>query len=248
MSELPEPEREVVKLRYGLNGDPDPKSIEEVVRQLDMPREQVKRVESQALKRLARMREIESLGRSRLIAVARGLEAPSPERPLRPRCGACAQCGSALAETGRSRDGGCVGISTQGSHVRERQRQVRACAVGCDRRGRARGRARADRARTSSGGRTRPAAGCSRARSCCGSSGSSRASGNCSRRRPYSFFSHGDLVLASGSFRLRGESMAEFQIHFVYEFEDGRLVRATTYATRNEALAAMGRVERRLAV
>jgi RNA polymerase primary sigma factor len=61
VSELPDPERSVVKLRYGLNGNPDPKSIEEVTRQLDMPREQVKRFESQALRRLARMREIESL-------------------------------------------------------------------------------------------------------------------------------------------------------------------------------------------
>jgi len=58
---------------------------------------------------------------------------------------------------------------------------------------------------------------------------------------PYRFRAHGDLVLASGSFRLRGsERMAEFQIHFVYEFVDDRLVRATTYATRAEALAAMG--------
>jgi RNA polymerase primary sigma factor len=62
VSELPDPEREVVKLRYGLNGDPSPKSIEEVVRTLDMSRENVKRVESQALRRLARMREIGSLG------------------------------------------------------------------------------------------------------------------------------------------------------------------------------------------
>jgi ketosteroid isomerase-like protein len=58
---------------------------------------------------------------------------------------------------------------------------------------------------------------------------------------PYSFEAHGDLVLASGSFRLRGsERMAEFQIHFVYEFDDGRLVRSTTYATRREAAAAIG--------
>jgi ketosteroid isomerase-like protein len=57
----------------------------------------------------------------------------------------------------------------------------------------------------------------------------------------YSFHSHGDLVLASGSFRLRGrERMSEFQIHFVYEFEAGKLVRAATYATRNEAIVAMG--------
>jgi RNA polymerase primary sigma factor len=62
VAELPDPERSVVKLRYGLDGDPDPKSIEEVVRQLDMSRENVKRVESRALRRLARMREIGSLG------------------------------------------------------------------------------------------------------------------------------------------------------------------------------------------
>jgi RNA polymerase primary sigma factor len=61
VSELPDPERSVVKLRYGLNGDPDPKSIEEVVRQLDMPRDHVRRAESKALQRLARMRELEAL-------------------------------------------------------------------------------------------------------------------------------------------------------------------------------------------
>lgn len=59
--------------------------------------------------------------------------------------------------------------------------------------------------------------------------------------RPYSFHAHGDLVLASGSFRLRGsERMSEFQIHFVYEFEEGALRRATTFARRGEALEAMG--------
>ena len=58
--------------------------------------------------------------------------------------------------------------------------------------------------------------------------------------RPYSFHAQGDLVLASGSFRLRSSDLlTEFQIHFVYEFEEGKLVRATTYATRNEAVAAM---------
>jgi RNA polymerase primary sigma factor len=61
VSELPDPERSVVKLRYGLNGDRDPKSIEEVVRQLDLPRDHVRRVESEALRRLARMRELEAL-------------------------------------------------------------------------------------------------------------------------------------------------------------------------------------------
>ena len=59
--------------------------------------------------------------------------------------------------------------------------------------------------------------------------------------RPYSFQAYGDMVVASGSFRLSdSERMAEFQIHFVYEFEGGTLKRATTFATRAEALAALG--------
>ena len=58
---------------------------------------------------------------------------------------------------------------------------------------------------------------------------------------PYSFQEHGDSVLASGSFRLRGPGrISEFQIHFVYEFEHDRLVRGSTYATRAAALEAMG--------
>ena len=61
VSELPDPERSVVKLRYGLDGDPDPASVEEVVRRLGMPRDRVKRVESQALMRLSQIREIEAL-------------------------------------------------------------------------------------------------------------------------------------------------------------------------------------------
>jgi len=51
-----------------------------------------------------------------------------------------------------------------------------------------------------------------------------------------------DAVLASGSFRLRGGGgIAEFQIHFVYRFDDDRLVRGSTYATRADALDAIAR-------
>ena len=58
---------------------------------------------------------------------------------------------------------------------------------------------------------------------------------------PYSYHAHGDYVLASGSFRLRGPGrISEFQIHWVYEFEDDHLRRATSYGTRAEALAAIG--------
>jgi ketosteroid isomerase-like protein len=58
---------------------------------------------------------------------------------------------------------------------------------------------------------------------------------------PYSFHGHEGQVLASGSFRLRAPGrISEFQIHFVYEFEEDRLVRGSTYATRAAALEAMG--------
>jgi len=61
IASLPEREQEVVKLRYGLNGDPDPKSLEEIGRKLGLTRERVRQVESQALQRLAVNREIEAL-------------------------------------------------------------------------------------------------------------------------------------------------------------------------------------------
>ncbi len=58
---LPDREREVVKLRYGMDGDPDPKSLEEIGRILGLTRERVRQIEAQALERLAERREIESL-------------------------------------------------------------------------------------------------------------------------------------------------------------------------------------------
>src|SRR5262245_11890253 len=58
---LPEREQQVVKLRYGLNGDTDPKSLEEIGRQLGLTRERVRQVEAEALQRLAVNREIEAL-------------------------------------------------------------------------------------------------------------------------------------------------------------------------------------------
>src|SRR6184192_3941014 len=59
---LPERERAVVKLRYGMNGDPDPKSLEEIGRQLGLTRERVRQIESRALQRLAERREVAALG------------------------------------------------------------------------------------------------------------------------------------------------------------------------------------------
>jgi RNA polymerase primary sigma factor len=61
VAELPENEREVVKLRYGLNGDVDPVSLEEIGRRLGLTRERVRQIEARALERLAVQREIEAL-------------------------------------------------------------------------------------------------------------------------------------------------------------------------------------------
>ena len=59
---LPERERDVVKLRYGMDGDPDPKSLEEIGRQLGLTRERVRQIEARALQRLAERREVAALG------------------------------------------------------------------------------------------------------------------------------------------------------------------------------------------
>jgi RNA polymerase primary sigma factor len=61
VSELPDREREVVKLRYGLNGDVEPASLDEIGRRLGLTRERVRQIEATALERLAVQREIEAL-------------------------------------------------------------------------------------------------------------------------------------------------------------------------------------------
>jgi RNA polymerase primary sigma factor len=59
VGELPSRERDVIQLRYGIDGD-DPKSLEEIGRTLGVTRERVRQIESQALARLAVNREIEA--------------------------------------------------------------------------------------------------------------------------------------------------------------------------------------------
>src|SRR5881392_1609425 len=61
VAQLPEREREVVKLRYGLNGDRDPASLETIGRQLGLTRERVRQIEANALEQLAVNREIVAL-------------------------------------------------------------------------------------------------------------------------------------------------------------------------------------------
>jgi ketosteroid isomerase-like protein len=59
---------------------------------------------------------------------------------------------------------------------------------------------------------------------------------------PYSIRGHENKVIASGSFRLHGKGgrISEFQIHWVSEFEDGRLVRARSFASEQDALRSIG--------
>jgi ketosteroid isomerase-like protein len=56
----------------------------------------------------------------------------------------------------------------------------------------------------------------------------------------YSYEDHGDLVLATGHVRHRSaRGMTDTQLHWLYRFSDGRLVRFDAYTSRDEALAAV---------
>ena len=61
IAQLPDREQEVVKRRYGLNGDRDPASLEAIGRELGLTRERVRQIEASALEQLAVNREIEAL-------------------------------------------------------------------------------------------------------------------------------------------------------------------------------------------
>jgi RNA polymerase primary sigma factor len=60
IEELPETEREVIRLRFGLTGD-DPQPLRETGRRLGLSAERVRQIEAAALKRLAMRRELEAL-------------------------------------------------------------------------------------------------------------------------------------------------------------------------------------------
>jgi RNA polymerase primary sigma factor len=60
LERLPDRERDVIRLRYGINGD-DPTPLREAGRRLGMSPEGVRRVEQEALRHLAETRELEAL-------------------------------------------------------------------------------------------------------------------------------------------------------------------------------------------
>ena len=60
IEELPDTEREVIRLRFGLTGE-DPQPLRETGRRLGLSAERVRQIEAAALKRLAMRRELEAL-------------------------------------------------------------------------------------------------------------------------------------------------------------------------------------------
>jgi RNA polymerase primary sigma factor len=60
LAALGERERRVLILRYGID-DAEPKTLEEIGRRLGLTRERVRQIETEALKRLARLREMEAV-------------------------------------------------------------------------------------------------------------------------------------------------------------------------------------------
>jgi RNA polymerase primary sigma factor len=61
LSALPERERQVLVLRYGLDHSGEPKTLEEIGRRLGLTRERVRQIELESLKRLASLREMQSV-------------------------------------------------------------------------------------------------------------------------------------------------------------------------------------------
>jgi RNA polymerase primary sigma factor len=61
VAELPEREQRILKLRYGLDGSEEPKSLEEIGRILGITRERVRQLEAEALRHLAEQRELRAL-------------------------------------------------------------------------------------------------------------------------------------------------------------------------------------------
>ena len=60
LESLPDREREVVTLRYGLGGI-EPKTLEEIGRRLGLTRERVRQIELDSLRRLAGQREMQAV-------------------------------------------------------------------------------------------------------------------------------------------------------------------------------------------
>jgi RNA polymerase primary sigma factor len=61
LAQLSEPERKIVQLRYGLDGDAAPVGLAETSRRLGLDQREARRLEQAALRHLSTTREIEAL-------------------------------------------------------------------------------------------------------------------------------------------------------------------------------------------
>jgi RNA polymerase primary sigma factor len=61
IAELPDREQQVLTLRYGMNGDREPMSLEAIGKELGITRERVRQIEANALQTLSMLREISGL-------------------------------------------------------------------------------------------------------------------------------------------------------------------------------------------
>jgi RNA polymerase primary sigma factor len=61
VAQLPDPDRQVVQLRFGMDRDAEPRTQAAIARQLGLTRSQVRAIEERALSELARLRELEAL-------------------------------------------------------------------------------------------------------------------------------------------------------------------------------------------
>jgi len=60
---LPDEQRDVLRLRFGLNGESEPHTLDQVVERLGISRNRVRRMEADGLARLALLREVQALRR-----------------------------------------------------------------------------------------------------------------------------------------------------------------------------------------
>jgi RNA polymerase primary sigma factor len=61
VDEMPEPERQVIRLRYGIDGDAEPQTYKAIGRRLDLSPVRVRAIEKRALEQLALRRELQAL-------------------------------------------------------------------------------------------------------------------------------------------------------------------------------------------
>jgi DNA-directed RNA polymerase sigma subunit (sigma70/sigma32) len=61
VAQLPEPQRSVVRMRYGLDGTNEPTTVSKVARELELTPREVRKHEEQALVALSLRRELQSL-------------------------------------------------------------------------------------------------------------------------------------------------------------------------------------------